>query len=521
MPAPGRGNSRGVSVASHPEPLPPAPWLLPTVLVLTLLLASGGAWAWRSLDGRPPRGDEARHLTSATRVARGDWLFPDPALTYPPVGYWVQGTLGGGEPRRAPLAQGVLLAVAAAGLWVAGRSLGGVWTGFLAGLLAMASPLLTVVLRTGYVDMALFAAVAVTLAFLVRSAGFSRPLDSALAGACTGLAALCKFGFPLYLGLPVLLTLLGWPRRQGPWGRGAALYAGSFLLVAAPWYLAAPRIFERMGQFLGGRFYVPSATPPGSTGAFGWVAWMAVDWLWGAPVCLAVLAGLVLATRPGERAAAGLAVCTLVPLATLALLPHRGPHYALPLVACSALLGALPLAHSRWRGWFAALAVVLTLCAAWLPLVLARPQGPPRDVLFDAFCMVCPAGSLAGDTALLLGPPVDLRQRPMRAIIASASRLASPLPPGESALYPVPGSAPGATIALLEPLPPDLEDEALRYEIFRQHAALRVGVVGHGLDLQDADLFLVDSEGMRLGGMVEADRFAFPGGEVRLLLRRR
>lgn len=508
-----------MSATSHPEPLPPS-GLHQTILAMALLFAVAGAWAWRGLDGRPPRGDEARHLVSATRAARGEVLFPDPSLTYPPLGSWIQGLISGGDPERAPLAQGVLLAVAVVGIWLAARGLGGRWSAFEAGLLALTSPLLVVVLRTGFVDMALFAMVALAFAFLVRSQGFSRPREAALAGAATGAAALCKFGFPLYLGVPVLLTLAGWPRREGPWGRGAAWFLGTFLAVAAPWYAAAPRIFERMGQFLGGVTYVPAADPPGSAGAWAWVGWMAVDWLWGAPLALAVLAGLLLAAR-GERPAIGLALCTLAPLAALALLPHRGPHYALPVLGFSALLGALPLAWSRARSLFAGAAVVLVVVAAWVPLLTASREGPERDVLFEAFSMVRPAGSLGRDLDLLLGPPLDPRPRPLGDLVEEAARRATPLPPGESALYPVSGSAPGATLALVEPLPPDLEDEALRLEIFRQGAGLRVGVVGQGLDLRDADLFVLAADGMTLGGVLEVGRFRFPGGVVRLAVRPR
>ena len=252
------------------------------------------------------------------------------------------------------------------------------------------------------------------------------------------------------------------------------------------------------------------------------MAWASVDWLWGLPVALAVLAGLGLAFRRGERLAAGLAACTLLPLVALAFLPHRAPHYALPELAPSALLAALPMACSRWRGVFAALLAGLVLVGTLLPLAV-RPglaEGPGRDVLFEAFSTVSPAGSLPGEVNLLLGPPLDRRPRALGALVQAASALATPLPSGMDPLYPVPGAAPGATVGLLGGLPPDLEVEGLRYEAFRQRRGLCFSVVGH--DLSEGQVgMLVAPEGFQEGDWLEAGRFEFPGGPVRLLVRAR
>lgn len=460
--------------------------LLTGCLVVAVLAALAGAWLWRAQESRPPSGDDARHLMHTTRLVRGlaagevePVLFPDFSRLYPPLVHWTFAVFSGPRPTMSGLvaAQGLLLVLLAGAVLGAGRRLGGPWAGALGAVALLLSPILQVNLRSGFLEMGMTATVALAFLALLRTGGFRSPGPSTLAGAAVGLAALTKYSCALYLAAPVCLTWLGWFGRapEGSRSRGTLAFVGGALLVAGPWYLAGREIFRRAMLFLGGAQYGASAGAPGSAEAFGWVAWNAVDWLWGVP-----LTALLAAALPGRRRSDwGVLACAFAPLLGLALVAHRHPHYLLGALPFAALFVGVGLAGLRAR---AAILALMTALAVWGSLsgVVLRPvlQPEPRgDHYGRAFVDGGEPGRLNGTAALLGGIPGSRDDWPVEDLVRTLSGLAEPVAEGQPLLYPVPEDSPGATLGVLGPWPFGLDAETLRLAIQQQGLRLRVGEV--------------------------------------------
>lgn len=519
-------------------------WFL---LALTLLV-SWPATIFCRCDTNPPSGDEARHLLACLRLLGGAWLNPDPGATYPPLGYWLL-TLGmAGEPIRAHVAgaQGLLCMALFSALWAGGYALGGRWGGRLAALGAATSPLLAALLCRCYVDLAFTVFIALTYCCLLR-ASFGDVVGQHVsppqsyqnehkaeywlvaAGVATAGAALCKYGFTLFLAAPVALGLWfsGPPRALG---RRVVAWVAPVLLLAGPWYGYSWRVFARMGAFLGGGLYVPSEAAQGSLAAWHWLLWSLGEWLWGWGLALAVGGAVVfLAWRRVASLWAWLVMLAL-PLVILVFLPHRAPHYCLPQLVPSCLVIALAVGHAPVSRRLARLLVkggglgllLCTLCLSWTPWLRRAlgSYGESEHVLPAAYSTVSAGGSLARSWESMLGVHIDESPRPL-AVVVSDALLHYSYDSDESPLFILRGQGVAQSMALAPGVPLVVDSEAVRYEVARQGGHLRVGTLGLDATLDDVALVLAPR-----GWALEKEEwsvvgeYCFPEGMMVLYVRR-
>jgi len=231
------------------------PWVLAAVAVFVLSFALGA----RELSSP----DETRYAAiSWSMLETGDWLTPTHNLKFkhwhkPPLTYWLMASsfavLGENDwAARVPSALAALAAVI--GVYVIGRTMHGPRTGFLAGLVLLASPLFFAVARLANTDMPLCAFVVWTWVCFVRAMFGARrtKLWFVLGGLFAGLGFMTKGPVLLMAtAAPMLVytALTNQWRRIGLWPWLAA--AGVFLVVALPWYVVvSARNPGLLGYFL-------------------------------------------------------------------------------------------------------------------------------------------------------------------------------------------------------------------------------------------------------------------------------
>lgn len=231
------------------------PWVLAAAAAFVLSFALGA----RELSSP----DETRYAAiSWSMLETGDWLTPTHNLKFkhwhkPPLTYWLMASsfavLGENDwAARVPSALAALAAVM--GVYVIGRTMHGARTGFLAGLVLLASPLFFAVARLANTDMPLCAFVVWTWVCFVRAMFGARrtKLWFVLGGLCAGLGFMTKGPVLLMAtAAPMLVyaALTNQWRRIGWWPWLAA--AGVFLVVALPWYvIVSARNPGLLGYFL-------------------------------------------------------------------------------------------------------------------------------------------------------------------------------------------------------------------------------------------------------------------------------
>ena len=218
------------------------PWVLAAVAVFVLSFQLGT----RELASP----DETRYAAiSRSMVDSGDWLTPVHNFKFkhwhkPPLTYWLMAAsfrvLGTNDwAARVPSAAAALATVM--GVYVIGLRLHGRRSGFLAGLVLLASPLFFALARLANADMLLCAFITWSWAAFVLSL-FGRRRQTLwflLGAAFAGLGFMTKGPVVLMSTLvPMLLYALlanQW-KRIGWWRPLAAV--GVFLVVALPWYVA-------------------------------------------------------------------------------------------------------------------------------------------------------------------------------------------------------------------------------------------------------------------------------------------
>jgi 4-amino-4-deoxy-L-arabinose transferase-like glycosyltransferase len=339
-----------------------------------------------------PDFDSGKHLLStwsfSDALRAGDLTEPFSAFTsYPPVVHVVGalGTLIGGVHVAPPvLAAAVVFApILVFGLYRAGTVIGDRWTGALAVLFAVGTPMIVSEFRAYMLEAAMTALLAPVIWLLLKSDRFERVGYAALAGVATGVGLLTKQTFAFFVAGMVAVMVV-----RGGWRHvlGLVAFAGAAAIVAAPWYLVHWDELRATSDWARG----PNAAGPiWSAENLSWYVWDALNIQLLLPLsALAVLGGLVCLVRFARARRADdhtpeLLAGAAVGWAALTFYLHlKAPYYSLPLTVYAALLaaGGIAALAERWRRPAAALLAVVAvvnfaMVATWTgePVTVALP----------------------------------------------------------------------------------------------------------------------------------------------------
>jgi hypothetical protein len=334
-------------------------------------LLGGSHLLWARRHAWPPDWDHALHLARALGcadlLAAGAWRdLLQVAGEYPPVAHCGAGVLhllfGRSHLVAVAFTQAMLVVVALGTAAIGGR-LGWPLAGVAAGLLVVAYDKVLFESWGFMLDLPLTAVVTATVWALLRTAGFTRPGWTLAVGALGGAGLLTKWTYPLFVGPVALVVGLG-PR---PWSVGrrrwrlclsAAVLAA---VLAAPWYLAHPRLFGwllRSAVASGAAEGDPAVTTLAGLGYYVW----RLPYQLGPPFALLLLLGVIRSPRgPGLAALTAWAVPAL---AALTLVRNKDLRFTMPLLPALALwsvawLERLEPRRVRWA--VAALAIGIAL----------------------------------------------------------------------------------------------------------------------------------------------------------------
>lgn len=385
------------------------------------------AW-WLSQDGRVPDYDSGTHMLWSLQYrdafADGDLLawFTD-STTYAPLIHLLGAgatAVAGIAPASFVLAQNlVFVPLLALGCWGAGRIVGGPWTGVLAAVFALGTPMVVSGFHGYLLDAPESAFVALCVWMLLASRRLELPWWAFGAGLAAGLAMMTKQTAPFFVVGIVAAVLL-----RGGWrnGRGVLALALGAAIVAGPWYLyhlpeqwALSGAVTTQGQTL---WYDGKPFPARLSPAdFAWYGWSTINAQLYLPFFLLGLAGAVAALvgylRGGRRTddpapelLAGLAAGAILSVAVA----YNDPRYSLPALVYVAVLAAWgtqrlarPQARRVAAGVLVAFAAlnVATTSFGWGGVVRVELPGAPGD----------PIGTreltLASDEGYVLGAPED------------------------------------------------------------------------------------------------------------------
>ncbi len=315
----------------------------------------GAAWlviavsvaVWLAIDTRPPEWDHANHLERAVACARdlaaGDWrTILERSSFYPPVVPCAAGLLYRVLATDVAAAQIVMLLFLAAGMaatYALGKALADGTAGVAAAWIFGTAPFVIFSTLRFQLDLPLATMVAVALATLTRTDGFTRVGASLLSGVVFGVGMLTKPPFAAYLLPPVVWLLV---RERTRRALGHAVLAG---LVAAavslPWY--GPR-FIGLPRQIALRAVTHAAEegkpPTLSAAALAFYpTWLPVQL--GVLATLLLVAGIVITLRRRDPL---IAVAFLAPFALFVLLPNKDLRYTLPGLPAAAALAGLAVA---------------------------------------------------------------------------------------------------------------------------------------------------------------------------------
>jgi len=360
-------------------------WLAAALLLLSL----ASNLTWIAQDRLVRDGDEEGHVGAAElflddlrggRVGgfvkravvedMGDY----PSLYPAAVGAWWYAA-GGELPGRAPVRSVnlVFLALAAAGVYAAARCHVAAGPALLGAAAVTWLPLQVGIARHFMPEGALAAAVSLTIAAAMWQRRSPTPWRAALLGLALAAGLLSKQTFPLYVAVPVALTVRWHP---------SLLAAAAGLALAAPWY--ASNVLEQL-TYMG-----DSAAYKGSA---GWLAHalyypqalagLALGPVWCA---LVVAAGIAAAASGGRRRLVGIAAAWLLGgMLLLGLVPKKYDRLLVPLLPAAGLaIAAGAAARPRW-GALALLGVGWTGWLSWAESPLADPPRPVVD--FEPGCI--------------------------------------------------------------------------------------------------------------------------------------
>jgi 4-amino-4-deoxy-L-arabinose transferase-like glycosyltransferase len=193
-----------------------------SVLVILFALNS---YVHLQYDTTPPLWDELKHMNYSFHfyrcLADGDlirfFLFP-PYDCYPPLQYYVTAVaclVFGPSYQAGVLTQLIFLPVLVICSYLISRRMWGDMAGFLAGFASFAFPLFSFMGHRFYLDIALCAMLSLALHLLLSSRGLTVPSRVIPFFIVCGLGLLTKASFPLYLLVPLLMTLLPELKRLG------------------------------------------------------------------------------------------------------------------------------------------------------------------------------------------------------------------------------------------------------------------------------------------------------------------
>jgi len=343
---------------------------------------------WLAQDASIPVDDAGTHLSSAldaySSLAGGHLLKAfTVAAPYPPM-VFLAGALGvsvGGVGVAPPIIAEnlVFLPLLVLGCYNVGRLAFGRLAGALAVVFALGCPLVVEEFHELMLDAPEAAMVAVSVWAILASERFSRPGVSLLAGVTVGVGMLTKETFPFFIaGVALTAAVRGGPRA---W-RGIALFAGTAVLIAAPWYVYEfSRIHELTSEALGSSSALASksiftgvAPPRLSAVNLTWYFWSTLNWLLYLPLLAFVIVGTIWTgvgfarRRPVSALAPELAIGALVSWAALTGTYVHDPRYSIPMLVYLAVFGA---------GWLSRLArpAQVTLAATLVLIALANTLG--------------------------------------------------------------------------------------------------------------------------------------------------
>jgi 4-amino-4-deoxy-L-arabinose transferase-like glycosyltransferase len=324
--------------------------------VVTLLLIAATA-RWLAADSQVPDFDSAKHLITAWSYADrlGDWDIGAPFggyTQYPPLAHLVGavGTVVAGKNVGSPiLTVAIVFApLLALGLYRSGRLLGNGWTGLLAVVFAVGTPMIVTEFRAYMLEIPATALLAVAVWLLIESRRFEALVPALLAGVAVGLGMLTKQSFAFFIaGFVAVLFLRGGWRN---W-RGVATFAAAALLIGLPWYIAHWDDLRTTGEWALGQ---NSEGPIWGAKNLSFYGWSFVNREFMLPLLALFAAGatasvvrFVRRPSPGDHTPE-LVVGLVVGWAALTFyLKLKSPYYALPLTVFVALLSTVWLADLR------------------------------------------------------------------------------------------------------------------------------------------------------------------------------
>jgi len=358
----------------------------PLVAAAALLLLLAATVRWVAVDSQVPDYDSGKHLLFSweygDHLAAWDLAEPITAYTsYPPVLHVVgaAATLIAGRNVAPPI---LAVALVFAPLMVlavyrAGAVLGNRWTGALAAVFTIGTPMIVTEFRAYVVESAATALLAVATWLLIAGRRFERTGLSALAGLAVGLGQLTKETFVFFVvGFVAVLVLRGGWRN---WS-GLLAFASVATVVAVPWHVLHWHDLQVTGAWAQGGGSV------WETRSLVYYGWSLVNRQLMLPLSLLFAAGATIACwRFVRRRRAGdhtpeLVAGLLFGWAALTLYLHvKAPYYALPLTIYAALLATAWLASAP-RGWFRLASVAIVAVAALNLAVAAFHVGDPPGV---------------------------------------------------------------------------------------------------------------------------------------------
>ena len=362
----------------------------------TLLFLTVSAW-WLSVDSRVPDGDNGRHLLIAfdylEHLRAGDIFAPIEAWTeYAPLVHVVAAigplVTDGGIAAAIMSENLAFVPLLVLGCYGAGRVAFNRRVGVLAGIFALASPMIISLFHVLMLDAPTAALVAVAVWLLLASRRFADTRCSILAAVAVILGFYAKQTFVFFvLGLIAVILIRGGWRH---W-RKFLVFLGIVLVFVQPWYFM--HYFDLRGQAEGA---IVGAEPSWydnvpyperwSVHNFTWYAWNFLNNQVYLPLFLFFLVGLAVAlwvlVRRHEPAGylPELLVGGAVAYLAISLKDLDDPRYSLPVLVYAALIGTFWIERVRP---VAALAVTGALVAVFLVNVVMISFGKGDDVVID------------------------------------------------------------------------------------------------------------------------------------------
>ena len=347
---------------------------------------------WVSIDRLPPEWDHANHLERALRchlsLADGRlWAaISGESSFYPPLVPCAAGLLYFAFPVTPLTAQAVMLAFLALGLaavYSVGRALWDERAGLLAAFLFGTAPFVVFSLLNFQLDLPLASMVALTLAIVLSTEGFRRPIWCVALGVVLGLGMLTKPTYLVYVAAPVLhQAFAGWrapDRRRRLALLGLAVLIGAALAI--PWY--GQRLVGMPLQVADRSFKQAAEADQAALFSWHWLLFYARVFQpqFGLLAGVACVWGLW-ALRRDRRARAYLWLAVLPAFVVFSLIQNRNLRYTLPLLPAAALVATAGIRALRvpWRR--AAIAAVVVVAALQVSMTTFAVPRPPT---IDAF----------------------------------------------------------------------------------------------------------------------------------------